>query len=112
MRAALCIALGLAVALTSLTSLVSAADDKEVTLKGKITCAKCDLGKEDKCAVVIVVKDGDKDKIYYFDKKGHDANHTKGANVCKKAKNGTVTGVVSKDGDKNIITVKKVEVDK
>src|SRR5262249_2433884 len=41
--------------------------DKEVTLKGKITCAKCDLGVEKKCATVIVVKEGGKDVTYYFD---------------------------------------------
>ena len=101
--------MGFALAVTSLSK---AADEKAVTLKGTITCAKCDLGKEDKCAVVVVVKEDGKDVIYYFDKKGHDANHTKGANVCKTPKKGSVTGTVSEKDGKKVITVKKVEVDK
>ena len=31
-------------------------DEKPTTLKGKITCNKCDLGKSDACETVIVVK--------------------------------------------------------
>jgi hypothetical protein len=85
---------------------------KEVKLKGTITCAKCDLGKSDSCAVVVVVKEDGKDVIYWFDEKGHAANHTKGANVCKKAKEGTVTGTVSEKDGKKIVTVKKVELAK
>ena len=33
-------------------------DKKEVTLKGTITCAKCDLGVETNCMTVIVYKKG------------------------------------------------------
>src|SRR6185369_13288232 len=42
---------------------------KEVTVKGTITCAKCDLQVEKKCATVIVTKDKEKDKdvTIYFD---------------------------------------------
>lgn len=113
MRAALFVVLGLVL---GLATVATAADDKKedkaVTLKGKITCAKCDLGKEDKCAVVVVVKEDGKDVIYYFDAKGHAANHTKGANVCKEGKQGSVTGVVSEKDGKKIITVSKVAVDK
>lgn len=115
MRAALFVVLGLAL---GLATVATAADEKKkddkkaVTLKGKITCAKCDLGKEDKCAVVIVVKEDGKDVIYYFDAKGHAANHTKGANVCKEGKAGSVTGTVSEKDGKKVITVSKVEVDK
>ena len=36
------------------------AEDKKVTLKGTITCAKCDLGVESKCATVIKVKEAGK----------------------------------------------------
>jgi len=56
---------------------VAGADEKkkEVTLEGKITCAKCDLGVEKKCATVIVAKEDGKDVTYYFDAKGDKANH-------------------------------------
>ena len=52
-------------------------EKKEVVLKGKITCAKCDLNVEKKCATVIVVKDdkSKKDVTYYFDKDGHGKFH-------------------------------------
>ena len=79
--------------------------EKKVTLKGTITCAKCDLKKEAKCATVIKVKEKDKDVIYYFDDKSHKANHKK---ICTEPMEGEVTGTVSKDGDKLIITVEKV----
>jgi hypothetical protein len=94
LRYALALSLGIAA-----LGLAYAAD--AVTIKGTITCAKCDLGKTDKCATVI--KDGD--KIYFFDAAGNKANHGK---VCKSAKEGEVTGTVKKDGDKDVITVTKV----
>jgi hypothetical protein len=102
----------LGLALTLATAANAADAKKEVTKKGTITCAKCDLGKSSKCAVVVVVKEDGKDVIYWFDAKGHAANHTKGAAVCKQAKPGSVTGVVSEKDGKKIITVKKVELDK
>ncbi|OAI39180.1 hypothetical protein AYO40_05960 [Planctomycetaceae bacterium SCGC AG-212-D15] len=110
MRAALCVVLGLALCLVSFTQAADK-EEKEVKLKGTITCAKCDLKKEKKCMVVVVVKEDDKDVIYYFDPKGHEANHTKGANVCQEAKKGTVTGTVAEKGGKKVITVKDVKLD-
>ena len=85
-----------------------AAQEKEKTLKGTITCAKCDLKVEKKCATVIVVKKGDKETVYYFDPAGHKKNHS---DICQTPKQGSVTGTVSKKGDKNIITVKDVKFD-
>ena len=76
------------------------------TLTGTITCAKCDLGVESKCATVIKVKEDGKDVIYYFDTKGDKANHK---TICTAAKEGTVTGTISEKGGKKIITVTKVE---
>jgi hypothetical protein len=86
----------------------NAADDKPVTLKGTITCAKCDLKETKTCLNVIQVKDGDKTVTYYFEpdssKKFHKA-------VCTEAKKGSVTGtVVEKDG-KKIITATEVKFD-
>ena len=89
----------------SAAALTAMAADKEETIKGSITCAKCDLGIEKKCATV--VKAGD--KVYFLDAAAHKKNHT---TVCQAAKDGEVTGVVKKDGDKQVITVSKVEFKK
>ena len=79
-----------------------AKDEKEETLKGTITCAKCDLKMADKCHTVIKVGD----KVYWFDEKSSKDNHKK---ICTEAKEGTVTGTVKKEGDKLIVTPSKVE---
>ena len=113
MRSALSMLLGAAIILVA--GAVSARaeekkdDKKEVTLKGTVTCAKCDLkvAGQDKCATVIKVTTDGKDTVYYFDAKGDKANHK---DVCKAAKEGSVTGVVSEKDGKKIITVSKVEL--
>lgn len=107
MRAALIVILGFAfVLVTTAQAQEKKKKGKEVTLEGTITCAKCDLGKEDSCMTVIVVKEKGKDVVYYFDKKTHKAQH---GQICKTPKKGTVTGVVSDMDDKKIITASKVE---
>lgn len=103
--------LGFAVLGLSLAMLSGAtAQDKkkETTLTGSITCAKCDLGTETECKTVIVVKGKGKakDTTYYFDAKGHETHHDA---ICTAAKKGSVTGVVSVDGKKSIVTVKSVK---
>jgi hypothetical protein len=79
---------------------------KEVTLEGKITCPKCDLGTESKCGTVMKTKDG---KIYYFDA---DSNKKYHKDICNDPKDGTVTGKVKKDGEKMVISVTKLEYKK
>lgn len=91
-------AVALLFAFTVTASAEGKADAKKVTLKGTITCAKCDLKLEKKCATVI--KSGD--KVYYFDKASNSKYHKM---ICTEAKKGTVTGTVSKKGDKMIISV-------
>jgi hypothetical protein len=86
----------------------SRAEDKTVTLKGTITCAKCDLKKEKKCATVIVVKKDDKETVYYFDPASDKKNHK---TICTEPKKGTVTGTVKKEGDKMVVTVKDIKFD-
>lgn len=82
---------------------------KEVKLEGKICCAKCELGVGDACATVIVVTKDKKDVVYYFDKASHKEHHD---TICSTAMKGSVVGVVSKVGDKNIVAAKKVEFKK
>ena len=79
--------------------------DKEVTLKGKITCNKCDLGKSKACETVIVVKEDKKDVVYFFDAAAHKKNH---GTICSDPKNGTVVGTVKDVDKKKIVTVTKV----
>lgn len=79
-----------------------AKDDKEETLKGTITCAKCDLKLATKCHTVIKVGD----KVYWFDEESSKKNHK---TICTEAKEGTVVGTVKKEGDKLIVTPSKVE---
>ncbi len=79
---------------------------KERTLKGTITCAKCDLKETDKCMTVIKVSKGGKDRVYYFDPASHKKLHGK---ICTSPKEGEVTGTVSKKGDKMMVKVKDVK---
>src|SRR5205823_5418787 len=69
-----------------LTGVQAGDKDKTVKLKGTVTCAKCDLGKETKCMTVIVTKEKDKEVIYYFDPTSHKKYHGK---VCTEAMPGT-----------------------
>ncbi len=83
------------------------AEAKEVTLKGKICCNKCELMKSTACETVIVVKDekSKKETVYLFDKASHTKFHD---DICTGAKNGSVVGTVKDDGKKKLISVTKV----
>jgi hypothetical protein len=103
MKLALKLSLSLAVVL-GFMALAQAEDEKEKTLKGTITCAKCDLKMSKACHTVIKVKD----TVYWFDKgsKGYGATHKQ---ICQEAKEGSVTGVVSEKDGKKWIKVSKVD---
>ena len=81
------------------------AEEKEETLKGKITCAKCELGKADKCHTVIKVGE----KVYWFDAESSKKFHKE---ICTEGKEGTVVGKVKTEGDKMVVTATKVEFKK
>jgi hypothetical protein len=81
---------------------------KEVTVKGKITCAKCDLGIEQKCTTVIVTKQDGKDVVIYLDPASGKKNHSA---ICQSAKEGSVTGTVSEKDGKKVINAKNVKFD-
>jgi len=99
------VAVSIALICFAAPSIAKDEEAKEVKLTGTITCAKCDLKVAEKCATVIKVDD----KVYYLDDKAGKANHKA---ICTEAKEGTITGKVSKDGDKLIITVTKLEFKK
>ena len=108
MKTALSLLLGLAVVFA--LALTATAEDKEkgaeggkqVTLKGTITCAKCDLKETDKCYTVIKARksEGDKEEVYWFDPDSHKKHHRK---ICTEPHKGTVKGTISeKDGKKQV----------
>jgi hypothetical protein len=80
--------------------------DKEVTLKGKICCAKCELKESPKCATVIQVKEDGKEVVYYLDDKAGKKYHSK---ICQEAKDGVIKGKKSEKDGKKIITVSELE---
>lgn len=78
---------------------------EEVTLKGKVTCAKCDLKESESCHTVLVV-----DKVtYWFDAASTKKYHKE---ICGGGKNGTVVGTVSEKDGKKVIAVTKLDYDK
>jgi hypothetical protein len=84
---------------------------KEVTLKGTILCAKCELKETDKCVTAIQVKEDKKTVTYYFDDSGDAEKYH--SDVCGGGeKAGTVTGVVTKKDGKMWIKPTKVEYTK
>jgi hypothetical protein len=104
MRKAWWVMLALVLAVAVAANLQAA--DKETTLKGKITCAKCELKKADKCTTVIVVKEKDKDVVYTFDADGHKKYHD---DICTAGKKGSVTGAVEEKDGKKTIKVSKLQ---
>jgi hypothetical protein len=102
------LSIGLAVvALFALLNVVRA-DDASTTLKGKMTCAKCDLKVSATCQNVLQVKDGDTTVTYYItDNDTSKGTHKK---VCTAAvDNVTITGTVSEKDGKKWITPTKIE---
>ena len=53
------------------------------------------------------MKEDGKDVIYYFDEKSGKANHKA---ICKKGKEGSVTGTVAEKDGKKVVTVKKIKI--
>ena len=85
----------------------------EATLAGDMTCAKCGLHESATCQNVLVVKEGagsgGRDVKYYLAKNDvAQANHQQ---VCGGSAHATVTGKVSEEGGKKIITASAVKFD-
>jgi hypothetical protein len=97
-----------AVSLALMISAAARADEKQVTLKGKIMCAKCELKEAKKCLTCIKVKEDGKDVVYYFLDKGNKEEYHE--EVCGGGqKEGSVVGVVTEKDGKKWVTPKKVE---
>jgi hypothetical protein len=102
--------LGVSVALLVFVAVAARAADKEATLKGKISCAKCELKLPGvkKCQTVIQVQEDGKEVTYFFLDKGNKEEYHEA--VCGGGKkDGTVTGTVSEKDGKKWIKPSKVE---
>ena len=88
---------------------LQAHDEKDVTLKGTIMCARCALKESKTCQNVIKVKVKDKEVTYYFKDKGvKEPYHEE---ICGGERlEGTVLGTTShtKDGKTRFIAPTKV----
>jgi len=81
---------------------------KDVTLKGTILCAKCELKETDKCTTAIQVQEQGKTVTYYFHDKGNAEPYHHA--VCGGGrKEGTVTGIHHDHDGKKMIAPTKVE---
>jgi hypothetical protein len=95
-------------ALVCLFTADAQAAGKEVTLKGTILCAKCELKETAKCQTAIRVQEGGKEVTYYFLDRGKKEDYHE--EVCGGGrKEGTVTGTVAEKEGKKYITPRKVE---
>jgi hypothetical protein len=104
MKLVFSLVLALAATVVTLSS-IRAEDGKEVTLKGTILCAKCELKETPDCANAIRVKEDGKDVVYYFKDMGKKESYHKAC--CTAPVEGSVKGVVAeKDGKKWITPAK------
>jgi Family of unknown function (DUF6370) len=94
------------------------ADEKgeKTTIKGEGMCAKCALHEKDSCQnVVIVKKEGEKDKTYYIvhDSVAKDAHGKMGFCRASKEKPAKVkvTGTCKEEDGKLVFTAEKIEKD-
>ena len=97
------VALALVFGLTAMTT-VSAA---ETTVKGSLSCAKCQLKKADKCQDVLTVTDAQGASTEYWIVKNEAAD--KAGHQCKQPSPATVTGEVSEKDGKKWLAASKIE---
>ena len=86
-----------------------AAAGKEVTLSGTFGCGKCSFKEAKQCQNVLKVKDGGKDVSYTLAKNAvSEDNHEA---VCSTTKPATVTGTVSEEKGKKVLTASAIKFD-
>lgn len=100
--------LGCAAALAFSFTTRAAEKEKEQEIKGEGCCLKCAMKKSDSCQNVIAVKEKDgKSTIYLLEQ--NEVSKAFHKNLCQGSAKVVAKGVVKKDGDKNILTVSKIE---
>lgn len=80
--------------------------EKEVTLKGDVCCAKCELKESKKCHTAVRVKEDGKNVVYYFDEKSSKKYHE---DICTAVKEATIVGTVSEKDGKKWVTITKLD---
>ena len=97
-----------ALALSIAFAFVSATMAADVTLEGKVVCARCTLKKADahECQNVLVVDEDGKDVEYYMAR--NEVAETFGE-VCTSTIKATVTGAVSEKDGRKWITPSRIE---
>lgn len=84
---------------------------KEVTLKGKLVCGKCTLKETEGCSNVLQVTGADKKTVnYYLQDKAKAEPYHKGICPPGSSSEATVTGAVTKQGEKMLLKVSKIDV--
>lgn len=86
----------------SLFGAIADAKDKEVTLKGEMTCGKCSLKETDKCQNVLKVTEGGSETKYFL--VHNDLSKKNHGKVCSGSANATVKGSVKDEGGKKVLT--------
>ena len=100
-----------ALAITGLTSTVSAEDAKTMTITGNMVCAKCKLHETSSCQNVIQVEKDGKTVNYYLAK--NDVSTAQHEDVCMNdGKKMTATGTVEEKDGKQTLTATKLEAAK
>jgi hypothetical protein len=99
-----------AIAGLSLAAHASAHAEKEKTIKGEGLCLKCELKKADKCINGIRVKEDGKEVVYELEQ--NEVSKAFHKHLCSGTAKVVAVGTVKKDGDKHILTVAKIELDK
>jgi hypothetical protein len=96
------------IATAFLASFVTSVFAEEQTIKGEAVCAKCELGKTDKCQTAIRTKVDGKEVIYYAVDNGVAKKfHGK---ICQAPAKVTAVGKVEEKDGKKMITLTKIEV--
>jgi len=98
------------VVLAGLLAIPAFAADKEVTITGEGTCAKCALHETKKCQTAIQTQEDGKTVTYYLAQNpvSKDFHET----ICKQPEKVTATGTVSEENGKKILTASKIEAAK
>jgi len=99
------VAFGIAVALCAALGAPAFADGKEVTLEGKVLCAKCALSEQKECHNVLVVGNEGEEEYYYLRK--NDAYKEMGE-VCQAAPRVSVTGTIEKEEERTYLTASEI----
>jgi hypothetical protein len=99
------VVLGIAIALCAALGAPAIADGKEVTLEGKVLCAKCSLSKQKECQNVLVV--GDEDEVEYFYLRKNDTYNDMGE-VCEGSVRIRVTGTIEQEEDRNYLLASEI----